>query len=303
MKTLDLIIIGAGPAGLSAALSAHEKALDYLLLEAEDIAQTIRNYPKGKAFFNKPDESVALTPNGKIPSPTRETVLAHWENTVSNLNINTHEKVIDLKKRKEYFSIKTLKKEYKAKKVILALGNYGQPRYLNLPGEELPHVFHRLSDPENYKNKTCLIIGGGDSAAEAAIALKKSGNTSLISYRKKEFTRLKENNLQAIKELNIPVYFRTNPTKFTPKQTILTDSKSQEKTIKNDFVFILCGSVFPSEFLQKIGLSLNERNEVNYNEETFETKIENLYIIGSLTREKLIPTAIAQGRKVIENLS
>ena len=186
---LDLLIIGAGPAGLSAAEAAAHAGLDYVVIEKGTIANTIRKYPVGREMFSTPNE-VEMHPGTLRPvreKPTREEMLSHYIHFVLDLDlkINTDEKVVSVNGNiDEGFVIKTDRSEYEARRVLFAIGAMEHPRHLNVPGEDLPKVHHLFVDPYAYVRKEALVVGGGNSAAEAALFLSEEGaRTTLAIWR------------------------------------------------------------------------------------------------------------------------
>ncbi|HEU4765926.1 MAG TPA: NAD(P)-binding domain-containing protein, partial [Pyrinomonadaceae bacterium] len=185
----DLIIIGAGPAGLSAAEAAAREGLDYLVIEKGTIANTIRQYPVGRTMFSTPNE-VEMHPGGLKPvreKPTREEALSHYIRFVleRDLRINTDEKVVDVNgNASEGFVVKTDRAEYNSRRVLFAIGAMEFPKRLNVPGEELPKVHHLFVEPYAYVRKEALVVGGGNSAAEAALFLSEEGaRTTMAIWR------------------------------------------------------------------------------------------------------------------------
>ncbi len=187
-KQLDLLIIGAGPAGLSAAHAAVQEGLDYLVIEKGTIADTIRHYPVGRALFSTPNE-LEMSPGSLKPcreKPTREELLTHYIQFVlsHDLKVNTGEEVLDLTNHDEFFLVRTTQGEYHASRILFAIGAMAHPRYLNIPGEELAKVHHLFVEPYAYVRRDALVVGGGNSAAEAALFLSEEGaRTTLAIWR------------------------------------------------------------------------------------------------------------------------
>ncbi|MDQ6654071.1 MAG: NAD(P)-binding domain-containing protein, partial [Acidobacteriota bacterium] len=187
-EPLDLVIIGAGPAGLSAAYAAAQEGLNYLVIEKGTIADTIRQYPVGRTLFSTPNElemfEGALKPCRE--KPTREELLSHYIHFVldNDLKFNGGEEVVDVEKLVEGFLIRTTKAEYHSARILFAIGAMAHPRRLNIPGEDLPKVHHLFVEPYAYIRKDALVIGGGNSAAEAALFLSEEGaRTTLAIWR------------------------------------------------------------------------------------------------------------------------
>jgi putative YpdA family bacillithiol system oxidoreductase len=257
----DVIIIGAGPAGLSAALSAHKHGLKYLALERGEIASTIRNYPRHKFLMEEPVE-MPLYGSLWVADSTKEALLDVWENIIHNtgVNIRTNEKVESIRRESAGFVVSTMDAHYRGKKVVVAIGKHGTPRRLGVPGEELPKVTHRLMEAEQYAGKNMLVVGGGDSAVEAALALsRQSGNRVVLSYRKPQFNRLKQRNLEkieaAMKDGSVKAMFNSEVVEILPNAVLLRiDGKTT--SVANDFVVVSIGGEPPKEFLQKIGVEI-----------------------------------------------
>ena len=186
---LDLVIIGAGPAGLSAAESAAREDLSYLVVEKGTIANTIRQYPLGRTMFSTPNE-VEMYEGTLKPvrdKPSREELLSHYVHFVldHDLHINTGERVDSVTGDVEnWFVVRTDCNEYRARRVLFAIGAMDHPRHLNVPGEDLPKVHHRFVDPYPYVRKEALVVGGGNSAAESALYLAEEGaRTTMAIWR------------------------------------------------------------------------------------------------------------------------
>jgi len=176
------------------------------------------------------------------------------------LRIRTGEKVESITKESGIFQIKTGMETFRASHVVLALGRRGSPKKLDVPGEHLPKVSYRLIEAEKYTNKNILVVGGGDSAVEAAIGLaRQKGNTVSVSYRREDFVRLKEKNdkeiRESIKSGRVRAIFNSEVTEIQPN-TVLVQEQKIIHNLKNDFVFIFAGGELPSEFLKKIGVQL-----------------------------------------------
>ncbi len=193
----DVVIVGAGPAGISASLRAAEHGLRTLTLERENVGGTVSKYPRQKLVMTSP---VEFPLHGKFNKTalSKEDLLRFWEKIMQrrDLNILTQEGVESVRKEADgLFRIRTLKAEYRSHTVVLAMGRAGTPRKLGVKGEDLPHVLYRLIEADHYTGKKILIVGGGDSAVEAAMGLAhQAGNTVTVSYRKAEFSRLKDRN-------------------------------------------------------------------------------------------------------------
>lgn len=255
----DIIIVGAGPAGLSAALTAKQNKFNFQLLDQENIGGTILHYPRKKIVMTNPVE-IPLYGWLDKSQYSKEELLDIWEEITNRfkLPIRTHEKLIDIKPENGHYKVLTTRNSYAARTVILALGRRGTPRKLGVDGEHLPKVMYNLIDAENYHNEHVLIVGGGDSAVEAAIGLAfQKNNTVTLSYRKDKFFRIKQRNQERIEEVQaehkINIEFESHLEKIEQDQVIL-HTKSGSKTIANNYVFIFAGGEPPFDMLKKIGI-------------------------------------------------
>src|SRR5882672_6579706 len=256
----DVLIVGAGPAGISAALRATEKKLNYITIDEGEMGGTVAKYPRQKLVMTSP---VEFPMHGKFKKTelSKEELIAFWVKVLerADFKLRQGEKVEDIKKGEDgIFTVTTPKGQYRAQSMVLALGKSGSPRKLGVKGEELPKVMYRLIEADHYINKKILVVGGGDSAIEAAMGLgHQVGNQVTLSYRKEAFTRIKERNAQRIQESvrkgKVNVIFNSAPVEFKENSVVLeVDGKNQE--IPNDFVWIFAGGEPPTAFLKKIGI-------------------------------------------------
>jgi putative YpdA family bacillithiol system oxidoreductase len=262
----DVLIVGAGPGGISASLRAIENQLNYLTVEQDQIGGTVAKYPRQKLVLTSPVE-FPIYGKFKKTELSKENLLTFW-NAVSqraDFKPRTGEKVEDIKKDADgIFTVVTSKNRYRAHSVVLAIGKSGTPRKLGVRGEELPKVMYRLLETEAYTNKRILVVGGGDSAVEAAMGLAhQGGNQVTLSYRQGAFSRIKERNAQRIQECirkgKVQVLFNSAPVEIKPESAVLNvNSRVQE--IPNDYVWIFAGGTPPNEFLRKIGVQLGMRD-------------------------------------------
>ncbi len=263
----DLIIAGAGPAGISASLRAIEHKLKYLTLEQDEIGGTVAKYPRQKLVMTSPVE-FPMYGKFKKTGLSKEHLLAFWDMVLnrSDFNCETGAKVEQVSKSDDgVFTVKTANNEYRSRAVILALGKTGTPRKLGVPGEELPKVMYRLIEADHYINKKILVVGGGDSAVEAAMGLASQvGNKVTLIYRSAQFSRIKERNSKRIEEFmrngKVEVLFETNPKQIKPESVVL-DVKGATREIPNDFVWVFAGGIPPYDFLKKIGIRFGMRDQ------------------------------------------
>jgi thioredoxin reductase (NADPH) len=257
---LDVLVVGAGPAGISASLRAMEKKLTYLTVDEGEIGGTVAKYPRQKLVMTSP---VEFPTYGKFKKTelSKEELLAFWQKVLqrADFKFKQGEKVEDIKKGEDgVFTVTTAKGQYKANAVILALGKTGSPRKLGVKGEDLPNVMYRLIEADHYVHKKILVVGGGDSAVEAAMGLgHQVGNQVTLSYRKEAFARIKERNSQRIEESarkgKVKVVFNSAPVEFKEKSVIMEIAGKTEE-IPNDYVWIFAGGEPPTAFLKKIGV-------------------------------------------------
>jgi thioredoxin reductase (NADPH) len=326
-EPLDLLIIGAGPAGLSAADAAKREGLNYLVIEKGTIADTIRQYPVGRTMFSTPNElemrTGALHPVRE--KPTREELLSHYVHFVldGDLRINTGEEVTGIEHPEpDQFIVHTqrvntlgeeIRAIYSTRRLLFAIGGMAHPRHLNVPGEDLPKVHHRFVDPYPYVRKEALVVGGGNSAAEAALFLSEEGaRTTMAIWREdwenrdpkagamKHWVRLPLEREIAEGRLRVILYLEIN--EITARDVTLTSDTGERRTIPNEVVFVLVGSDADLTLLKKLGVETapGKMTEVPvYDPETFETTVRGVYVAGHFTNARHIKAAIDVPRKVV----
>ncbi len=315
---LDLMIIGAGPAGLSAAEAAAQAGLDYIVIEKGTIANTIRQYPVGRAMFSTPHE-VKMHPGTLRPvreKPTREEMLSHYIHFVLDLdlNINTGEEVVSVNGNlTEGFVVKTDRGEYKARRVLFAIGAMEHPRRLNVPGEELPKVHHLFVEPYAYIRKDALVVGGGNSAAEAALFLSEEGaRTTMAIWREdwenrdpkagamKHWVRTPLEAEVEAGRLKVVLYKHVD--EIREDEVILTTETGESMTFPNDVVFVLVGSDADLTLLKQLGVQTDPGQIAEvpvYDPETFETSVRGVYVAGHFTHARHIKAAIDVPRRIV----
>ncbi len=259
----DVVVVGAGAAGLNAALSAHERGLSCLVLEKEKIANTIENFPEGKWVYAEPD---ATPPKGKLwlDGATKEDLVARWQSIVNDnrLDVRTEEPLESLSRRAGIFELKTPRAAYRARRVILASGQRGNPRKLGVPGEDQERIYHRLYSPRKYHDERILVVGGGNSAVEAALTLSEQ-NRVVLSYRGERFYRLFKDNErrldEAVRAGRIEILLRSNVESFSgasARIVVAGEPREERREIPFDHAFILVGADVPVRFLKSLGIRL-----------------------------------------------
>src|SRR5229473_1238985 len=326
-ETLDLLIIGAGPAGLSAADAAARIGLSYLVIEKGTIADTIRQYPVGRNLFSTPNElemrTGALKPVRE--KPTREELLSHYIHFVldSDLHVNTGEEVTDIEQPEpDLFIVHTRSLDvigqetsatYQARRLLFAIGAMAHPRHLNVPGEDLPKVHHLFVEPYPYVRKEALVVGGGNSAAEAALFLAEEGaRTTMAIWREDWENRdpkagamklwVRSPLEREIAEGRLRVILYQHVDEISALEVTLTTETGEKRTIPNDVVFVLVGSDADLTLLKSLGVEITSGKLTEmpvYDPETFETNVRGVYVAGHFTNARHIKAAIDVPRKIV----
>jgi thioredoxin reductase len=267
-KSLDFCIVGAGPAGLAAALQAKLRGLDFLVLEQESVGGTVAKYPRRKLVMTQP---VVLPAYGRLKRTSygKEELMEIWEGLVRKFQLPIQSGVELLQVRRTPqgdFLLSTNRGEYRSRYVCLALGRRGTPRKLGVAGEELPNVTYGLMDAQSYQGRRILVVGGGDSAIEAALGLaEQRGNAVTLSYRKAAFFRIKARNetrlTEALKQSKLQCLLESQVSRITPNLVYLrvktSEDETSEQALQNDDTFILAGGVPPFKLLEEAGVSFD----------------------------------------------
>ncbi|MBN8234704.1 YpdA family putative bacillithiol disulfide reductase [Halobacillus kuroshimensis] len=288
------IIIGGGPCGMSAAIELQKAGIEPLIIEKGNIVNSIYHYPTHQTFFSS-SEKLEI---GEIPfiserqKPVRNEALAYYRAVAEreDLRVHTYEKVQQVERVTNGFIIHTEKSSgeqssYAADQVIVATGYYDQPNFMGVKGEELPKVMHYFKEGHPYYNKNVVIIGGKNSAADAALELEKSGAQVTVLYRGEDYSK-------SIKPWILPQFealvrkgivtmeFCANVKEIT-QDAVLYECNGEEKSVANDFVFAMTGYQPDHSFLTKMGVEINEETgRPSFNEDTMETNVPGIYIAG-----------------------
>ena len=318
---LDLLIIGAGPAGLMAAFEAKRAGLTYLVVEKGLIANTIYNYPVGLTVFSTTNE-LEFAPGDLKPArekPTREELLSYYVRFALNndLNIHTEETVISIKELEPHtFSVRTDKAEYQTKNVLFAIGAMDHPRKLNVPGEDLPKVSDHFRETYPWVRKRALIVGGGNSAGEAALFLAQEGAETTLAIFRADWENndpkqgcikywVKEPLEEELNQHCLRLFFLGKVIEIRDDSVVLESETGERVTIENDVVFVLIGSDADLAILKGLGVRTEKGKygEVPiYSEETFETNVAGIYVAGHFTNQRHIKGAIDAAKALIPKL-
>lgn len=315
---LDLLIIGAGPAGLSAADAAAREGLDYLVVEKGLIADTIYHYPVGLTVFSTTDE-LELRAGELRPcreKPTREELLSYYVRFAleRDLRINTEEEVTRVERLEpEGFRVHTSRGQYEAARLLVCTGAMARPRRLGVAGEDLPKVRHRFVEPFPYVRKEALVVGGGNSAAEAALFLSEGGARTTFAIWPEDWEN-RDPKRGCIKHwVRDPLEreIERGRLRLLPSREVeeigethvkIKDAAGASLTLPNDAVFILIGADPDLTLLRALGVR-TERHGLNdipvYDPETFETDIPGLHVAGHFTHARHIKEAIAVPRRIV----
>jgi len=314
MPIHDVLIVGAGPSGLATAIAAKQQGLDYVLVEKDVLVNGIFNFPTHMVFFTTPE----LLEIGGLPlvtpydKPTRLEALRYYRRVVDTygLQISFHERVVEIEREEGVFVVTTqdakgTKRARHARAVVLAIGYYGHPNYLGIPGEDLPHVSHYYTDPHPYYRQRVVIVGGKNSAAEAALELFRAGAHVTLVHRRatlgdsiKYWVRPDIDN--RIKAGSIAARFETRVVEIKPGSVIVEKEGAEEpgrEEVPAEAVFLLTGYRPDVELMRRAGVVYDADTLIpTFDPETFETNVPNLFIAGGAIAGRL-----NQGSIFIEN--
>jgi len=261
---LDLLIVGAGPAGFAASLTALSHGLKFATIEQDSLGGCVFQYPRAKMVMTSP-VTLPLVGRLRFGHTSKEALLEFWRGVERKMNLPMHygERVESIGREGDGFLVRTTRGEHRAASVLLAIGRRGTPRKLDVPGEALPKVVYRLVDPEQYKGQDVLVVGGGDSALEAAASVAENGGRQVtLSYRGDAFSRAKPRNRErvaaAARSGRLQVLLESQVRRIEPSSVVLA-FQGRELELANDAVIVSVGGILPAEFLQKVGVQVETK--------------------------------------------
>lgn len=291
MQEFESLVIGGGPCGLSAAIEQKRKGINTVVIEKGNVVDAIYNYPTHQTFFSSSDKLGI----GDVPfiveelKPRRNQALVYYREVVKHhqLNVKTFEEVLTVKKIDNRFLVSTTKQTYKVRFLTIATGYYGQPNQLEVEGATLPKVMHYFKEAHPYFNQNVVVIGGKNSAVDAAIELEKAGANVTVLYRGSDYSKsikpwILPNFESLARHEKITMHFNAEVTRID-QETLTYTKDGQTTTIKNDFVFAMIGYHPDYKFLESCGVETitNEYGTApSYDNNTMESNVENLYIAG-----------------------
>ena len=261
---LDLLIVGAGPAGFAASLTALSHGLKFATIEQDSLGGCVFQYPRAKMVMTSP-VTLPLVGRLRFGHTSKEALLEFWRGVERKMKLPMRygERVESIGREGDGFLVRTTRGEHRAASVLLAIGRRGTPRKLDVPGEDLPKVVYRLVDPEQYKGQDVLVVGGGDSALEAAASIAENGGRQVtLSYRGDAFSRAKPRNRErvaaAARSGRLQVLLESQVRRIETASVVLA-FQGRELELANDAVIVSVGGILPAEFLQKVGVRVETK--------------------------------------------
>ena len=261
---LDVLIVGCGPAGISASLGALERELSFRTVDQATLGGTVAHYPRGKLVMTAP-ATLPIIGEVRFGEISKERLLVFWEDVLARTGLvpQFEEQVTAVNRVGPHFEVTTSKDRYRAKTVLLAIGRRGTPRSLGVPGEDLGKVTYRLIDPEQYSDRRVLVVGGGDSALEAAARVaEQSGTEVTLSYRGSAYTRARAKNRDRVAELVAQGRIREllgSTVCRIDAETVEIDCDGELRSIPNDDVIVCAGGLLPTRFLEDTGIVIEKK--------------------------------------------
>ncbi|SEF73824.1 YpdA family putative bacillithiol disulfide reductase [Algoriphagus boritolerans] len=316
-KLHDLIIIGGGPIGLACGIEAKKAGLDYLILEKGALTNSIYNYPVNMTFFSTSDRlEMANIPFMSVAAkPTRTEALEYYRRIFFHfqLKVNLYEEVQTLSKNAETFSIKTSKGNYETRKIVLATGFYDLPNLMDVPGENLPKVLHYYKEPWPFINQKVLVVGGANSAVDAALETwRKGAEVSMVLLRDEVDENVKywvrPDIMNRIKEGSITAYTQSKVKEIREHEVVIATPKG-DVTIANDWVLAMTGYQPNFSLLDQLGveMSLDEKRQPCYDQTNQESNVPGVYLAGVVcgglnTREFFIENSISHAAAIVDDI-
>ena len=261
----DVVIVGAGPAGISASLAAKQRRLRFLTLEQEDsFGGTVYHYPRNKVVMTAPVD-LPIIGKMKFGEVSKEALLAFWQDVVARTGVDVkfRERMEKVEPQGAGFLVRSAQREYRARSVLLTIGRRGTPRKLGVKGEELPKVVYRLVDPEQYRGRRVLVVGGGDAALEAALACAaEPGTTVTLSYRGDAFSRVKPKNreqLAAAQAARRVAVLLSSNVEAIGQAAVALEQGGRKIRLENDAVIICAGGILPTPLLKEMGVQVDTK--------------------------------------------
>ena len=289
MQKVDAVIVGGGPCGLSAAIELQRIGLKPIVIEKGNIVNALYNYPTHQTFFST-SEKLAI---GDVPfiieerKPRRNQALVYYREVVDahKIQVNRFEKVERVEKKGEGFVVSTSKGQYETSYVVIATGYYDNPNYIGIPGEDLPKVHHYFKEAHEFFDTDVLVIGGKNSAVDAALELNKAKARVTVVYRGSEYSPsvkpwvLPEFDA-CVRNGEIAMEFESCVTEIREGEVVI-NVRGEERVLKNDFVFAMTGYHPDHDFIRAMGVNIDdETGRPQFDPETMETNVENLFIAG-----------------------
>ncbi|MDE2596055.1 MAG: NAD(P)-binding domain-containing protein [Sphingomonadales bacterium] len=263
-EVLDVVIVGCGPAGIAASLGAIERKLSFVTIDQATLGGTVAHFPRGKLVMTAP-ATLPLVGKVKFGEISKEKLLAFWEDVLARTGLQPHfeEQVTAVQRSGDLFEITSSRGRYRARAVLLAIGRRGTPRTLDVPGEELQKVVYRLIDPEQYAGRNVLVVGGGDSALEAAVRLAEQPGTNVtLSYRSASYARARARNRESMAAFvasgRVEELLQSRIVTIEPQAVTIAHGGELRK-IANDDVIICAGGVLPTQFLHEMGINVETK--------------------------------------------
>lgn len=261
---LDMVIIGCGPAGIAASLGAMERKLDFVTIDQVTLGGTVAHFPRGKVVKTAP-ATLPIIGKVKFGEVSKETLLAFWEDVLDRTGLapRFEEQVTAVNRIGDHFEVVSSKASYRTKTVLLGIGRRGTPRPLEVPGEELDKVVYRLIDPEQYAGRRVLVVGGGDSALEAAGRIAEMADAEVtLPYRGKSYSRARTKNRDRVAALaaegRISEYLGSMVQRIEVGSAVL-DTAEGPLSIANDDVIVCAGGLLPTQFLSDMGITVETK--------------------------------------------